>query len=188
MPEHLRLHAFVPHSRANGPGLRAVVWVAGCSLHCAGCFNPATHDPAHGQVVSVADLFGQIVSTPGIEGVSLTGGEPLQQPGPVLALLRCLRAETKLSTLLFTGFWPHEIERMPFQSELPHLLDVLIAGRYEQEQRIASGLIGSASKTVHFYTKRYQMADLAATPPAEVIIGGDGTIVLSGIDPLQLYL
>ena len=37
------LHAFVPASRANGPGLRAVVYVQGCSLQCAGCWNPDTH-------------------------------------------------------------------------------------------------------------------------------------------------
>ena len=37
------LHAFVPASRANGPGLRAVVYFQGCSLHCANCWNPATH-------------------------------------------------------------------------------------------------------------------------------------------------
>ncbi len=38
------LHAFVPASRAkNGPGLRAVIYFQGCSLHCAGCWNPDTH-------------------------------------------------------------------------------------------------------------------------------------------------
>ena len=37
------LHAFVPASRANGPGLRAVVYFQGCSLHCAGCWNPSSH-------------------------------------------------------------------------------------------------------------------------------------------------
>ncbi|MCU0780030.1 MAG: radical SAM protein [Akkermansiaceae bacterium] len=40
----LRLHAFLPRSRANGPGWRSVVWVQGCSLGCPGCFNPQTHD------------------------------------------------------------------------------------------------------------------------------------------------
>ena len=37
------LHAFVPASRANGPGLRAVIYFQGCSLQCAGCWNPDTH-------------------------------------------------------------------------------------------------------------------------------------------------
>lgn len=37
------LHAFVPASRANGPGLRAVIYFQGCSLNCAGCWNPTSH-------------------------------------------------------------------------------------------------------------------------------------------------
>lgn len=37
------IHSFVPASRANGPGLRAVVYVQGCSLKCHGCWNPDTH-------------------------------------------------------------------------------------------------------------------------------------------------
>lgn len=43
-----RLHAIEPHSRANGPGLRTVVWFQGCTLRCPGCFNPETHDPGDG--------------------------------------------------------------------------------------------------------------------------------------------
>ena len=35
----MRLHHFLPHSRANGSGIRAVLWVQGCSLACPGCFN-----------------------------------------------------------------------------------------------------------------------------------------------------
>ena len=37
------LHAFIPASRANGPGLRTVVFFQGCTLGCQGCFNPETH-------------------------------------------------------------------------------------------------------------------------------------------------
>ena len=37
------LHAFLPASRANGPGLRAVVYFQGCNLNCAGCWNFLTH-------------------------------------------------------------------------------------------------------------------------------------------------
>jgi len=53
----LRLHAFLPRSRANGPGWRSVVWVQGCSLGCPGCFNPQTHDRAEaGEVAEVAEV------------------------------------------------------------------------------------------------------------------------------------
>jgi pyruvate-formate lyase-activating enzyme len=43
MDATLRLHQFLPSSHTNGPGLRAVLWVQGCSLGCPRCFNPATH-------------------------------------------------------------------------------------------------------------------------------------------------
>jgi len=36
------LHSFVPATRANGPGLRSVVFFQGCSLHCPGCWNPSS--------------------------------------------------------------------------------------------------------------------------------------------------
>ena len=37
------LHAFIPASRANGPGLRAVIYFQGCSLNCPGCWNPTSY-------------------------------------------------------------------------------------------------------------------------------------------------
>ena len=37
------VHAIMPASRANGPGLRCVVFVQGCNLNCPGCFNPWSH-------------------------------------------------------------------------------------------------------------------------------------------------
>ncbi len=46
------LHALIPASRANGPGLRAVVFFQGCKVGCVGCWNPRTH-PFHGAEVTV---------------------------------------------------------------------------------------------------------------------------------------
>lgn len=51
-------------------------------------------------------------------------------------------------------------------------------------QRLAAGLRGSAGKTVHLLTSRYTLADIDAVPAAEVVIGEDGDITLTGIDPL----
>jgi len=39
----LNVHAILPSSCANGPGVRAVVWTQGCSRQCPGCRNPLTH-------------------------------------------------------------------------------------------------------------------------------------------------
>jgi len=182
----LRVHAFVPYSRANGPGLRAVLWVQGCSLGCPGCYNPQTHSWTAGQLVPVRELAGRIAALSGtIEGITVSGGEPLQQRPALLELLRCVRKETTLSSIVFTGFAWEEVQRMPEAAALCSRVDVLIAGRYDAAQRLASSLRGSANKTMHFLTNRYGPADLNDVPCAEVILTPRGELLLSGIDPLH---
>jgi len=62
-------------------------------------------------------------------------------------------------------------------------VDVLITGRYDHSQRLATGLRGSANKTIHLLSDRYRISDINAVPAAEVIIDQAGEIVISGIDP-----
>jgi anaerobic ribonucleoside-triphosphate reductase activating protein len=186
----IRLHEFLPRSRANGPGWRAVIWVQGCSLACPGCFNPETHAAAGGDLVPVEEIFRRVSSLgSAIEGITVSGGEPLQQLGSMAALLSRVSSETSLSVLLFTGFTWEEVRRMgPGAGELLSCVDVLIAGRYDQTRRLAVGLRGSANKTVHFLTGRYGPEDLEAVPPAEVIVTRDGELATTGIDPVRWLL
>src|SRR5262249_23238517 len=142
---------------------------------CPGCFNPATHPFAGGDLVSVEDLSRRIVALgDGIEGITVSGGEPLQQRGGLLALLQPLRAKTRLSVLVFTGFTGEEVQRMPEAHALLGCLDVLIAGRYDASRHLARNLRGSANKTAHFLTGRYGPADLREVPEAELVITADG--------------
>ena len=186
-PATLRIHELIPYSRANGPGLRCVIWVQGCSLGCPGCFNPQTHALQGGRWVEVDGLFGQIKQLENtIQGLTISGGEPLQQPQALLKLLKGVRQETGLSTLVFSGFTWEEILRFPRAADLLAQIDVLIAGRYDQGRRLAHGLIGSENKTLHFLTDRYTIADLQAVPEAEALITTSGEILLSGINPVTL--
>lgn len=180
----LNLHALLPHSRANGPGVRLVLWLQGCTLGCPGCFNPATHAPEPQWQVPVEDLVGRIVAeAQAIDGITLSGGEPLQQPEALLALLAAIRTRTTLSVLLFSGYTLLEIRQMPLGPAILAHVDVLIAGRYVQTRRLAHGLRGSANKTVHLLTDRYTLEDIEHVPLAEVSIDTAGNILLSGIDP-----
>jgi anaerobic ribonucleoside-triphosphate reductase activating protein len=182
----VRIHAFEPRSRANGPGARFVVWFQGCTLGCPGCFNPTTHDPAGGRRVPLDDLIGELTRAhPGIDGLSLSGGEPLQQPAAARALLDAARA-LRLSTLAFSGYTLDEIRGLPGGPEVLARLDVLIDGRYVAPGRLATGLRGSANQRIQLLTDRYALADVEATPVAEIRIGPTGDVVLSGVDPLRL--
>jgi anaerobic ribonucleoside-triphosphate reductase activating protein len=185
-PGEVRIHAFEPRSRANGPGARFVVWFQGCTLGCPGCFNPTTHDPAGGRRIALDDLIGELTrARPGIEGLSLSGGEPLQQPEAACAVLDAARA-LQLSTLAFSGYTLDEIRGLPGGPDVLARLDVLIDGRYVARDRLATGLRGSANQRIQLLTARYTLADVEATPVAEIRIGPGGEVVLTGVDPLRL--
>ena len=182
----VRIHAFEPRSRANGPGARFVVWFQGCTLGCPGCFNPTTHDPAAGRSVAIDELVGELArARAGIEGLSLSGGEPLQQPAAARALLDAARA-LGLSTLAFSGYTLDEIRALPLGADVLARLDVLIDGRYVARDRLANGLRGSANQRIQLLTDRYALADVEATPVAEIRIAPTGDVILTGVDPLKL--
>ena len=185
----LRLHAVEPRSRANGPGARFVVWFQGCTLGCAGCFNPTTHDAGGGRSVALDELIDELTRAASgphaVEGLSLSGGEPLQQPEAARALLEAARG-LGLSTLAFSGYTIEEIRALPGGPDVLARLDVLIDGRYVAGDRLATGLRGSANQRIQRLTERYSLADVEATPVAEIRIGPTGDVVLTGVDPLRL--
>jgi len=182
----LRIHAFLPSSSANGPGLRAVIWVQGCTLNCPGCFNPETHSLAGGQDVPISDLLPYLISlAPSLEGLTLSGGEPLQQFDAVLALLTQLRAVTSLPTLVSTGYTWEEVQKMPKVSDLIACVDVLLTGRYDVSLHLGRTLQGSANKRIHLLTHRYTLRDLEEVPDTEIFITSGGEVMASGIDPLR---
>jgi len=183
----LRVHAIIPVSRANGPGNRMVVWVQGCTLRCPGCFNPDTHDAGKGEEVRVSvllDMLARLAITGKIDGLSVSGGEPLEQIGALIPLCAGARA-LDLTVLVWTGFTPDQAAAIPGFDALMEHVDLLIAGPYIAAQRIADGLRGSANKVVlRGRDARLSPDDLADAPSTEVIIDpAGGTIAVTGIRP-----
>jgi anaerobic ribonucleoside-triphosphate reductase activating protein len=179
----LDIHGLIERSAANGPGPRSVLWTQGCSLGCAGCFNPATHG-AGGARRSVSGLIDWVVGND-VEGLTVSGGEPLEQADAVLELCRGCR-KIGLSVVLLTGFsWRYLCRRRPqLVADLRDCTDVVIAGRYSQPQHLGAGLRGSSNKTVELLTDRYTRQQIDDIPAAEIIINADGTVVVTGVDPV----
>jgi pyruvate formate lyase activating enzyme len=96
----------------DGPGARFVLFTAGCPLRCLYCENPDTWTPRGGRLTALADVLKQVghyrsaLRTAG-GGVTVTGGEPLDQPVFVARFLRACR-ELDLHTALDTsGYLGH---------------------------------------------------------------------------------
>jgi anaerobic ribonucleoside-triphosphate reductase activating protein len=182
----LRIYHTEPSSRSNGPGWRAVIWLQGCTLGCPGCFNPETHPLQTGRIARIDELADWVLALSGkIEGLTISGGEPIQQITGLLPFLERIRRASNLSMILFSGYTWAEIQKMPRSRQLLSSIDVLLAGRYNPNLRLARGLVGSKNKSVHFLTERYSQADLDAVPEAEVIVTDHGEIIFSGINPLK---
>ncbi len=136
--ESLRLAGVVRESIVDGPGIRFVVFCQGCPHHCRGCHNPVTHDFSGGYMCSVERILSAIDEDPLLDGVTFSGGEPVCQAGGFLALAQGVKARN-LHLILYSGYTFEELLQLSVQDEalsgLLRLVDVLIDGRYEEEQR-----------------------------------------------------
>ncbi len=112
----IRIHALIPTTDVNGPGKRFGIWLQGCSRKCPDCYNPDAQDAAGGYEMSIEYLYHKIISTQGIEGVSFSGGEPLEQAEALIELMTKIKENTSLTIIIFTAF------TMPQLKEYPSLL------------------------------------------------------------------
>ena len=107
------VHAIMPASRVNGPGLRCVVFVQGCTLDCPSCWNKLSH-AFHGTELAIEEIQAELANYHGeysFDGVTLSGGEPMQQAEELSKLVQGLRsALPTLSFGMFTGYSEKELE------------------------------------------------------------------------------
>jgi anaerobic ribonucleoside-triphosphate reductase activating protein len=184
MPAHLNLHAVLTRTRSNGPGVRTAFWLQGCSIRCPDCFNPETHSPEPRRVVEVKEILADLMEREStIEGITVSGGEPLDQAPGLLELLRGVRALTGLTIVLFSGYPPDSIDALPEGPQIVALADVLIADPYRSSCSEPGSFPGSRNQHVEFITDVYDLQDFAAMPHSEVIIDHTGTLVLTGTVP-----
>jgi anaerobic ribonucleoside-triphosphate reductase activating protein len=175
----------VPRSAVNGPGERFVLWVQGCSLKCAGCWNPDTWNRRPNKLVDPLELADEIIATEGIEGITITGGEPFEQAAELGPLVTRVRA-AGLSVVIFTGFDVDELVSHP-QRDLLACCDVVVAGRYRQGQRTLDlPWRGSENQSVLFRSGRYGPSALPETSQCEIHLGADGALTFTGFPPDSL--
>ena len=182
----LNIHAVLPSSRVNGPGSRMVIFFQGCTRGCHDCFNPDTHPLEIRQSLSIEDIFSRFHSA-GVEGITVSGGEPFLQPDGLICLLKTARKTFNLNTIVYTGFTYEEILEMPALYRSLRYIDVLIDGAYEDEKKERSLLArGSTNQRFHFLTGRYELADFHMPGKVEIIIGSDGIIKESGFSRIDI--
>ncbi|MET8824417.1 4Fe-4S single cluster domain-containing protein [Streptomyces sp. NPDC004610] len=170
-----------------GPGTRAVLWVQGCPLRCRGCVAAETLPFEGGTAHPVDELADWLCALPGIEGVTLSGGEPFSQAAALAALLDTVRARRPdLSAMAYSGF-RYEALRAggPDRRALLSRLDLLVDGPYVAARHAGLRWRGSANQRIVALSGRYaRLADEPDTSAGvEVSLEPDGSLSWAGVPP-----
>lgn len=160
-------------SEVNGPGNRLVIWVQGCHFHCKGCFNPQTHSFQGGKLIDIETLVDEISLMDNIDGITFSGGEPLEYSDEVRYIIKHLPKH--LTTIIFSGYTIDEV--LQDNKKLKTILgaDMSIMGRYNDSLPHPY-----AGKKFVRPTDRIDMTYFQQLYTVEYIIGEEG-IIKSGI-------
>jgi anaerobic ribonucleoside-triphosphate reductase activating protein len=142
---------------ALGPGRRLGIWLQGCHIACPGCVSRDTWPAEHHFGVELATVLGWCAThdPAAIDGVTITGGEPSEQPEALAALVCALNEYGRAhdwDLLCYTG-----VEVDEFASRCPSAfaqIDALITGPYRAD--LPTNLIwrGSANQQLLPLTPR----------------------------------
>lgn len=139
--ENIYLFRLYHNSTVDGPGRRSVVQLAGCSIRCAGCYVPETHERTNGKLVSIDSVVAEINKKSGEhDGVTIIGGEPFDQAESLAALVIKIKAKNYHLTV-YSGYALEDL--IARENESVNLIlentDLLIDGAFKRELSDSAG-------------------------------------------------
>lgn len=146
----MNLCGFYAESINEGPGLRAVIFIAGCRHACPGCFSPHTWRFGAGEPLDEAkqeELLLNMAANPILQGVTFCGGDPFFSAAELVPFARRIRKRLPhLDMWSYTGFTFEELLRSDeHKLELLTLCDVIIDGRFDETRKDLSLLYRGSS-------------------------------------------
>lgn len=151
---------------ANGPGIRVSLFVSGCNRHCKNCYNHEAQAFDYGQPYTSETTKNilELVAKSHCSGLSILGGEPLDQDSNSLIGLIALAQEVhKLgkNVWLWTGYtWEEVFDKIatdhkacnmrPYlQQTLLSEVDVVVDGPFiEDSKDLSLAFRGSSNQDI----------------------------------------
>lgn len=169
-----------------GPGRRIGIWFQGCSIRCTGCMSRDTWATSR-RKTTVLELLERIHPwVHAADGITISGGEPFEQPQALAELLVGLRVSGDLALIAYSGL-PLELLREHHHSILAQL-DMLISEPFDAMKTVSAPLFGSANQRVTCLTERgralWQRAESDWRDRGgklDLIAESDGSIWVAGV-------
>lgn len=144
-------YSYEENEQLYGPGKRLLLFCQGCSLRCSGCVNQHLWDFGLGDNITEQEILELCKN---IEGITLHGGEPLDQAEGILNIVELLKKNNK-TIVLFTGYTYKELNKI--QKMVWKNSDIIVSGRYEQDKRnIYLQFRGSSNQKVYIHKGKYE--------------------------------
>ncbi len=187
--EILHIHRVHSPVRVLGPFSRAVIWVQGCVGNCRGCIAPYTKDMLKGTAIQRDALLEWVLSCEEIEGITISGGEPMLQAGTLSRLIDDCRKEKDMGVVCYTGHVYDELAKSvdPDIISLLKKADILIDGPYIRKLHGSYLWRASSNQRLIPLTDRYRNivetldSKTDKTAGIEFSLESSGLILYSGI-------
>lgn len=163
-----------------------MIWFHGCNHLCPGCIAGTMNETDEYEPYSPEQLAAWVLSNKGIEGITLSGGEPFEQPTELLErFLEIIKSESPLSVLCYTGnCYENLLKTVQYEGVLRHI-DVLIDGEYQIDEDAGQQWRGSGNQRFHFLTERYlneaQTWQNTFERQVEIELDLQGKLLISGV-------
>jgi anaerobic ribonucleoside-triphosphate reductase activating protein len=171
-------------SRLHYPVTTLGLWFQGCSIRCPGCTSADTWASGRGTttVSEVVQAIRPWLST--ADGITISGGEPFDQPDALAALLGAVGDVFNGSVLVYSGH-PLEAIGIPL-SAMEGMLDALITDPFVASEPDTLALRGSDNQRLHLLTARgrreFSRYDGEAGPRHfDIMLDAEGEVWMAGI-------
>lgn len=143
-------------TKVLGPGIRSVIWFHGCSRQCPGCVAYEMNQSTEYSSYEVEELVSRFTTIDGVEGITISGGEPFQQDlNDFGMLLRRLKENSPLTIMVYTGYTMTELMLDERKKSLLDFIDILVDGPYIESLDKGQLWRGSGNQKIHILSSAY---------------------------------
>ena len=129
----LRLLKTFKETIVDGIGLRYSLYFSGCNHKCKGCHNEYSWNPENGDIVTyeiLEKIAEEINTNTMLDGITISGGDPLFNPEDMIRVLRFLKEKTGKDIWMYTGYTLEQIRKDEKRNACLEYIDVLVDGPF----------------------------------------------------------
>lgn len=148
-----RITSIESFGSVDGPGLRYIIFLAGCNMRCKYCHNPETWPCTAGKLTTAEDVVKKAMRYKPYwkkgGGITVSGGEPLMQPEFVTEIFR-LAKKQGVSTVIDTSGEPFTREEPQFSKfqKMLELTDLLLLDLKHMDDKAHKELTGKSNASI----------------------------------------